>query len=88
MSGEALRAGLVVGVVLGVLVAGAIHAAVPLLPWLGQGPEITAASRIYLILCAWSAVPIFVTSAAKNFSEALSRPWVPFWIMMGCSMLA
>lgn len=83
MSGEALRAGLLVGISLGIFVAGLIHASVPLLPMLGQGHEITAASKNYLILCAWSAVPVFVTSAAKNFCEALSRPWVPFWLMMG-----
>ena len=82
MAGEALRAGFVVGGVLGLCVVAAIHAALPFLPWLGQGPEITAACKNFLILCAWSAVPVFFTTAAKNFCEALSRPWVPFWIMM------
>jgi multidrug resistance protein, MATE family len=82
MSGEALRGGLLLGVGLGILVAGAIHAAVPFLPLLGQGEEITATAKTFLILCAWSAVPVFLTTAAKNFCEALSRPWVPFWIMM------
>ncbi|HEY5770572.1 MAG TPA: MATE family efflux transporter [Terrimicrobium sp.] len=81
-SGEALRAGLVVGGILGVCVAGAIHAALPLLPWLGQGPEINAACRNFLLLCAWSSVPVFITTATKNFCEALSRPWIPFWIMI------
>lgn len=87
MSGEALRGGLLVGICLGVFVAGAIQAAVPLLHLLGQGHEITTAARNYLIICAWSAVPVFVTTAAKNFCEALSRPWVPFWIMMGGVLL-
>ena len=82
MAGEALRAGFVVGGVLGLCVVAAIHAALPFLPWLGQGPEITAACKNFLILCAWSAVPVFFTTAAKNFCEALSRPWVPFWIMI------
>ncbi|HET9523492.1 MAG TPA: MATE family efflux transporter [Terrimicrobiaceae bacterium] len=82
MAGEALRAGLVVGGVMGLSVVAAIYAALPLLPWLGQGSEINAACRNFLILCAWSAVPVFFTTAAKNFCEALSRPWVPFWIMI------
>ena len=82
MSGEALRAGLVIGSILGIFVVSAIHAALPLLPWLGQGPEINAACRNFLILCAWSSVPVFVTTATKNFCEALSRPWVPFWIVI------
>ncbi len=87
MSGEPLRAGLVVGGILGIFVAGSIHAALPLLPWLGQGPEINAACKNFLVLCAWSAVPIFVTTATKNFCEALSRPWVPFWIMIAGVLL-
>ena len=82
MSGEALRAGLVIGSILGICVVSAIHAALPLLPWLGQGPEINAACRNFLILCAWSSVPVFVTTVTKNFCEALSRPWVPFWIVI------
>ena len=82
MPGEALRAGLVIGSILGICVVSAIHAALPLLPWLGQGPEINAACRNFLILCAWSSVPVFVTTVTKNFCEALSRPWVPFWIVI------
>ena len=87
VAGDALRAGFVVGGVLGLCVVAAIHAALPFLPWLGQGPEITAACKNFLILCAWSAVPVFFTTAAKNFCEALSRPWVPFWIMMAGVLL-
>jgi MATE family multidrug resistance protein len=87
MSGEALRAGFIVAGVLGSAVAVAIHAAVPLLPWLGQGPEINAASKNFLLLCSWSAVPVFFTTAAKNFCEALSRPWVPFWIVIAGVLL-
>ncbi len=87
MSGEALRGGLLLGTCMGIFIAGAIHAATPLLPLLGQGEEITKAARNFLIICAWSVVPIFVTTAAKNFCEALSRPWVPFWIVMGGVLL-
>ena len=82
MPGEALRAGLVIGSILGICVVSTIHAALPLLPWLGQGQEINAACRNFLILCAWSSVPVFVTTVTKNFCEALSRPWVPFWIVI------
>jgi multidrug resistance protein, MATE family len=81
-AGEALRGGLAVALFLGVLVGGALHLSSPFLSWLGQGDEITQTSRNFLIICAWSAVPVFITTAAKNFCEALSRPWVPFWLMM------
>jgi MATE family multidrug resistance protein len=87
MSGEALRGGLLLGICMGIFIAGAIHAATPLLPLLGQGEEVTKAARNFLIICAWSVVPIFVTTAAKNFCEALSRPWAPFWIVMGGVLL-
>jgi len=81
-AGEALRAGLALAAVLGLAVALAIQFGTPLLPWLGQKPEVNAASVTFLILCAWSIVPVYLTTAAKNFCEALSRPWIPFWIMI------
>ena len=87
MSGEALRGGLLVALVLGMLVGGGLHLAAPFLSLLGQGDEITNTSRNFLVICAWSAVPVFITTAAKNFCEALSRPWVPFWIMMAGVLL-
>jgi MATE family, multidrug efflux pump len=87
MAGEALRGGLLVALVLGVLVGGGLHFAAPFLSVFGQGDEITNTSRNFLVICAWSAVPVFVTTAAKNFCEALSRPWVPFWIMMAGVLL-
>jgi MATE family multidrug resistance protein len=87
MSGEALRGGLLVALVLGILVGGGLHLAAPFLSVFGQGNEITNTSRNFLVICAWSAVPVFITTAAKNFCEALSRPWVPFWIMMAGVLL-
>jgi multidrug resistance protein, MATE family len=87
MSGEALRGGLLVALFLGILVGGGLHLAAPFLTVLGQGDEITSTSRNFLVICAWSAVPVFITTAAKNFCEALSRPWVPFWIMMSGVLL-
>jgi multidrug resistance protein, MATE family len=87
MSGEALRGGLLIALVLGILVGGGLHLAAPFLSVFGQGDEITNTSRNFLVICAWSAVPVFITTAAKNFCEALSRPWVPFWIMMAGVLL-
>lgn len=86
-AGEALRAGLVLATLLGLAVALGIQLGTPLLPWLGQKPEVNAASVSFLILCAWSVVPVYLTTAAKNFCEALSRPWVPFWIVLGSVLL-
>lgn len=82
-SGENLRSGLVMGALLGLLIALFIQFGLPLLPLLGQKPEVNAACVNFLILCAWSIIPVFLTTVAKNFCEALSRPWVPFWIVLG-----
>ena len=81
--GEVLRAGALMAAVIGTGVALAVHAGIPLLPWLGQPPEVNAACVNYLLLCGWSVVPVYLTTVAKNLAEALARPWVPFWLMIG-----
>lgn len=82
-AGENLRSGLVLGGCLGLLVAIGIMAGIPLLPLLGQKPEVNEACVTFLILCGWSILPVFLSTVTKNFSEALSRPWAPFWIVLG-----
>lgn len=84
---RALRAGLVVGAGLGVLIAAGFHALLPFLGVFGQPPEVAAASRTYLLLCAWSSVAVFISAASKSFAEALSRPWVPFWLLIASVLL-
>lgn len=86
-AGENLRSGLVLGVLLGLLVALVIQMGIPFLPLLGQKPEVNAACVNFLLLCAWSVIPVFLTTVTKNFSEALSRPWVPFWVVLGGVLL-
>ena len=48
MSGEALRAGLLVGISLGIFVAGLIHVSVPLLPMLARDTKSRLLARIIL----------------------------------------
>ena len=81
--GEVLRAGTVLALVVGTAVALGVHAGIPLLPWLGQPPEVNAACVNYLLLCGWSVVPVYLTTVPKSLAEALARPWVPFWLMIG-----
>lgn len=85
--GEALRGGLLISLVVGLLVAGGIQLGIPLLPVLGQKPEVNEACVAFLILVGWSILPVFLTTSMKNFSEALARPWPPFWIMMASVLL-
>lgn len=77
-----VRGGFAIAALLSVGVLAGIHALVPHLGLFGQPPEVNADVPTYLILCAWSLVPVFFTTVTKNFCEALARPWVPFWIMI------
>jgi putative efflux protein, MATE family len=86
-AGETLRAGLVLAAVLGLGVALLVQLGLPLLPLFGQKPEVNAACGNFLLLCAWSVIPVYLTTALKSFCEALSRPWVPFWIVLGSVFL-
>jgi len=84
---RALVAGLVVGGGLGGLLALGFHAFLPLLGIFGQPREVVEACSTYLLLCAWSAVPLYVSSSAKSFAESLGRPWVPFWLLLASVFL-
>jgi len=85
--GEALRFGLLVAIIVGVAIAASIQLSFPWIHVLGQSPEVNRASQTFLILCAWSIVPAFITTVSKSFSEALARPWIPFWIIIGGVLL-
>jgi MATE family multidrug resistance protein len=86
-TGEALRAGTVLAAGLGLGIAAGLHLLTPFLALLGQKPEVNAATGTFLILCGWSIVPVFLTTAGKNFAEALGQPWIPFWIMLASVVL-
>lgn len=83
----ALRGGLVMALLTGLVVALGIHALIPFLGIFGQEPHVAEASKTFLLLCAWSVAPAFLTTAAKNFCEALGKPWAPFWIMISGVLL-
>ena len=76
------RAGMVLGLMLGLVLCGAVVALLPILHWFGQPPEVDAAVGPFLVLTAISIVPVMLFTASKSFSEALSRPWPAFWIVM------
>ncbi|OJU99832.1 MAG: hypothetical protein BGO12_20800, partial [Verrucomicrobia bacterium 61-8] len=86
-AGEVLKWGCALALVTGLFMVLLIQCGIPLLPLLGQSPEVNRACVNFLILCAWSIIPVFLTSAAKSYSEALGHPWEPFWIMMGGVLL-
>ena len=87
LAGDSLRGGVLLALGMGLLVGGGAHAGLPFLPLLGQPQEVNETVEIFFLLCAWSLLPLFVSGAAKNFCEALGRPWAPFWIMMSGVLL-
>ena len=82
-AGEVLLAGVMMGLVAGLAMVGLIYLAIPWLPFLGQDPQVLAEGRSLMLLLGWSVVPALLTIVGKDFSESLSRPWLPFWIMIG-----
>ncbi|MGB0775782.1 MAG: MATE family efflux transporter, partial [Akkermansiaceae bacterium] len=80
---NALRHGTWIALGFGVLVVVFIGLLLPLLGFFGQAPEVASAAPPYLLLVAFSMVPAMVSIAWKNFGDALNRPWVPFWILLG-----
>jgi multidrug resistance protein, MATE family len=80
--GEVLAAGSIIGGLVGLILGGIMLIALPWYSFLGQPEAIVTEARNYLILIALSVAPVLVFTAAKSFSEALSRPWMPFWIVI------
>ena len=87
LSGESLRGGILLALMMGLVVGVSAHAGLPFLHLLGQPHEVNETVGVYFLLCAWSLLPLLVSGAAKNFCEALGRPWVPFWILMAGVLL-
>lgn len=71
-----LRNGLALGWIVGVLGAGAMLAAWPLLPWLGQPPEVLAVMFPYWLAISVLMIPFSVLTVFKATFEAIDRPWV------------
>lgn len=82
-AGQYLWSGTALGLGIGLVMALLIQAGMPWLHLLGQDPGVIREGRSFLMLIGWSIVPAVLGIVWKDFSEALSRPWLPFWIVMG-----
>jgi len=71
-----LRNGLALGWIIGVLGAGVMLAIWPLLPLLGQPPEVLAIMFPYWVAIAFLMIPFSVLTVFKATFEAVDRPWV------------
>lgn len=71
-----LRNGLVLGFGAGLLGAACMAAVWPLLPLLGQPPEVLAAMPAYFAAIAAVMVPFATLTVFKSAFEAVGRPWL------------
>ncbi len=86
-AGQVLRHGMWVAAVIGVLAGLGLTLTRESYGWLGQPPEVLAAAQTYLVVVAWSILPALLVQCLKQFSEALNRPWPPFFILFGGVLL-
>ncbi len=82
-AGEILRHGLFLAVIVSSLLAAFLHWGYPLLSVLKQPEDVFQNAKTFTRLVAWSMVPTLLAAGIKQCSEALSKPWMPFFIMLG-----
>jgi MATE family multidrug resistance protein len=87
MARAALRHGVYLALAVGCLTMLAVWGIQPFLGLFRQEPEIIRAVPRYFLLIAASLIPALATMAVKNHSDALNRPWPPFWITLGGAAL-
>ncbi|MEM1083967.1 MAG: MATE family efflux transporter [Verrucomicrobiota bacterium] len=83
----ALRHGLQITVVLGVLTLAVATLSVPSLGVFRQPDEVLEAMPGYFRLLAASMIPAMMSMAVKNHADAMNRPWPVFWITFGSVLL-
>ncbi len=81
--GEYLRHGLALALLFGLAETLVITALVAKLRWFAQPPEVLAIVPPFFLLIGGSITPILVYLALRQFAEAMGRPWVPMFIMLG-----
>lgn len=76
---NALKHGLVLCTILGLVLFGIILLCKPLLHYMEQPPEVVDLALPYLDLVAFSLVPLIIFQAFKQFSEGLSQTKYPMY---------
>lgn len=87
MAREALRNGLFIALVVGLLSVVLAAVLIPFLHLFGQEPEVAAAADRYFLICAVSMIPAVGSMAVKNHADAMNHPWPAFWILLGGVLL-
>ena len=81
--GEYLRHGLALAVGFGILETVVMAALGAQLHLFRQPPEVLAVVNPFFVLIGASITPVLVYLALRQFSEAMGRPWVPMFVMLG-----
>ena len=84
---RAYYAGAGLSVIGGILCAFLMHLIYPAFHHLGQAPGVVEEAQTYTLIVAWSLIPAWLTSTARNYLDSQSRPWPAFWIMFGGVLL-
>ncbi|MCW1913394.1 MATE family efflux transporter [Luteolibacter sp. GHJ8] len=79
----ALRHGLYITFVLGLLTIAMAFALLPFLHLFKQDPAVVAIAPTFFVLIAVSMVPAMTSMAVKSHADAMNRPWPVFWISLG-----
>ncbi len=81
------RHGLMLGLAAGVLLAGLGWLLSLRLDMFGQPEDVVARAPVYFQILMFSMIPGLASVALKNHTDALQRPWPPFFIFLGGVLL-
>ena len=83
MAREALRNGLLIAFVVGLMTVILALVTIPFFGYFGQEPDVAGAAGHYFLIVAISMVPAIGCMAVKNHADAMNHPWPAFWIILG-----
>ncbi|MDF1824619.1 MAG: MATE family efflux transporter [Verrucomicrobiales bacterium] len=83
MAREALRNGLLIAFIVGLITALGAMAIIPFFSLFGQEAEVTNSAGDYFLIVAVSMIPAIGCMAIKNHADAMNHPWPAFWISLG-----
>jgi len=85
--GATARAGVVLALLVGLVMATALSALIPFLGRMGQPDEVVAVTGGYLLLIAWSLPAGMLSVVLGQTAEAVNRPWPVVGFMAGAIAL-
>lgn len=64
---------MIVNIVFGILSLVAIYMMVPLIDMMGQDPAVVVHARPYLVISAWTMIPLMIFQALRSYAEGMSE---------------